>query len=108
MTIVMVVLGAVVMPHNQFLHSEIIQSRKWNHEDDRVIRRQLFYEFLDTSFSMLLSIQLPITVIAQIRLTAFAKVMGKYRNSWLTNASLILVAAVITVLNVLLFISFVR
>lgn len=50
--IVMSVLGAVVMPHNLFLHSEIIQSRKWNLEDDKVIKRQLRYEFLDTLFSM--------------------------------------------------------
>ena len=28
--IIMSVLGAVVMPHNLFLHSEVIQSRKWN------------------------------------------------------------------------------
>jgi manganese transport protein len=53
MIIVMSVLGAVVMPHNLFLHSEIIQSRQWNLEDDAVIRKQLKYEFLDTLFSMI-------------------------------------------------------
>jgi len=50
--IVMSVLGAVVMPHNLFLHSEIIQSRQWNLEDSATIKRQLKYEFLDTLFSM--------------------------------------------------------
>ena len=39
--IVMSVLGAVVMPHNLFLHSEVIQSRKWNLEDKTVIHKQL-------------------------------------------------------------------
>jgi len=39
--IVMSVLGAVVMPHNLFLHSEIIQSRRWNLGDNKIIRRQL-------------------------------------------------------------------
>jgi manganese transport protein len=53
MLIVMSVLGAVVMPHNLFLHSEIIQSRQWNLEDEKVIRRQLKYEFADTLLSML-------------------------------------------------------
>ena len=52
MLVIMGVLGAVVMPHNLFLHSEIIQSRKWNLEDDAVIRKQLKYEFLDTIISM--------------------------------------------------------
>ena len=51
--IVMSVLGAVVMPHNLFLHSEIIQSRQWNLEDEAVKTHQLKYEFFDTLFSMI-------------------------------------------------------
>lgn len=53
MLLLMSVLGAVVMPHNLFLHSEIIQSRQWNLEDERIINRQLKYEFADTLFSMI-------------------------------------------------------
>ena len=53
MVIVTSVLGAVVMPHNLFLHSEIIQSRQWNLKDEKVIKRQLDYEFIDTLFSMI-------------------------------------------------------
>lgn len=50
--VVMSVLGAVVMPHNLFLHSEVIQSRQWHLEDEAVIQKQLNFEFLDTLFSM--------------------------------------------------------
>jgi len=50
--IIMAVLGAVIMPHNIFLHSEIIQSRQWNLGDESVIRRQLKYEFGDTLLAM--------------------------------------------------------
>ncbi|EKD26343.1 MAG: hypothetical protein ACD_79C01246G0003 [uncultured bacterium] len=53
MMIIMSVLGAVVMPHNLFLHSEVIQSRQWNLQDDSVIEKQLKYEFADTLFSMI-------------------------------------------------------
>lgn len=53
-TVIMSVLGAVVMPHNLFLHSEIIQSRQWNLEDEAIIKRQLNYEFMDTLFSMVI------------------------------------------------------
>lgn len=53
MLIIMSVLGAVVMPHNLFLHSEIIQSRQWNLQDEKVIQKQLKYEFADTLFSMI-------------------------------------------------------
>jgi manganese transport protein len=52
MLLLMSVLGAVVMPHNLFLHSEIIQSRQWNLQDEHVIKRQLKFEFTDTLFSM--------------------------------------------------------
>ncbi len=52
--IIMSVLGAVVMPHNLFLHSEIIQSRQWNLESDETIRYQLKFEFLDTLISMII------------------------------------------------------
>ena len=54
MVVIMSVLGAVVMPHNLFLHSEVIQSRQWNLEDDKMIRRQLRYEFWDTFLSMMI------------------------------------------------------
>ena len=52
MLIIMSVLGAVVMPHNLFLHSEVIQSRAWNLEDETIIKKQLKYEFYDTLLSM--------------------------------------------------------
>jgi len=52
--IIMSVLGAVVMPHNLFLHSEVIQSRKWNLKDKSVVEKQLKYEFMDTIISMII------------------------------------------------------
>lgn len=50
--VIMSVLGAVVMPHNLFLHSEVIQSRQWNLLDEKLIKKQFRFEFLDTVFSM--------------------------------------------------------
>ena len=52
--LIMSVLGAVVMPHNLFLHSEIIQSRQWNLKDEKIIKKQLKFEFADTLFSMII------------------------------------------------------
>ena len=54
MLLLMSVLGAVIMPHNLFLHSEVIQSRQWNLQDEKVIKRQLKFEFADTLFSMVI------------------------------------------------------
>jgi len=50
--VIMGVLGAVVMPHNIFLHSEVIQSRQWNVQGADVVRKQLKYEFMDTLVGM--------------------------------------------------------
>lgn len=221
MLLIMSVLGAVVMPHNLFLHSEIIQSREWNLKDEAVIEKQLKYEFFDTLFSMgvgwainsamillaaatffntkttvddlqqaqtllspllgnnaaivfalsllfagisstmtsgvaagsifagmynepynikdihsktgafislglavvlifvisnpfqgliisqaILSLQLPITVFTQVRLTSSKEVMGKYANRTLTKTLLYGIAAIVTLLNIFLLISF--
>ena len=221
MLVIMSVLGAVVMPHNLFLHSEVIQSRQWNLQDEKIIKKQLKFEFMDTLLSMLigwainsamiilaaatffqtktpvselqqaksllepllggnasvifavallfagisstitsgmaagtifsgmykepydikdnhsrvgvlislviayliilfitnpfngliisqmiLSIQLPTTIFSQVYLTSSEKVMGKYKNKVGTKYLLYIVGAVVTVLNVFLFISF--
>lgn len=52
MLVILSILGAVIMPHNLFLHSEIIQSRQFNTQDPEIMQRQLRYEFLDTLLSM--------------------------------------------------------
>lgn len=52
MLVVLSILGAVIMPHNLFLHSEVIQSRQYNRQEPDLIKKQLRFEFLDTLFSM--------------------------------------------------------
>ena len=221
MVVIMSVLGAVVMPHNLFLHSEVIQSRQWNIQDDKIIKKQLRYEYADTILSMLigwainsamillaaaaffgtrtpvteleqansllapllgnnasvifavallfagisstitsgmaagsifagiykepydikdnhsrigvltsliiafalimvvsnpfqgliysqmaLSVQLPITIFTQVYLTSSSKVMGKYKNSTYTKWLLYVIGGIVTLLNIMLLISF--
>ncbi|MDP4144871.1 MAG: Nramp family divalent metal transporter [Bacillota bacterium] len=71
--IVMSVLGAVVMPHNLFLHSEIIQSRQFNLESEAVIKKQLKYEFADTLFSMLIGWAINSAMVIIAAATFFSK-----------------------------------
>lgn len=71
--IVMSVLGAVVMPHNLFLHSEIIQSRQWNLENEKVINRQLRYEFFDTLIAMIVGWGINSAMILLAATTFFQK-----------------------------------
>ncbi len=66
--IAMAMLGAVVMPHNIYLHSNVIQSREWT--GDPVTRKKLIrYELADTTLAM---------------------VMG-----WAVNSAMIIVAAAV-------------
>ena len=179
MLIIMSVLGAVVMPHNLFLHSEVIQSHEYNKQDDASIRKVLKYELLDPLLGssagvvfalallmagisstitsgmaagsifagifgesyhikdshsqvgvilslgialllicfigdpfkgllisqMILSVQLPFTVFLQVSLTSSRKVMGQYVNSKWSTFVLYTIAAIVTVLNIMLLIS---
>jgi len=50
--IAMGMLGAVVMPHNLYLHSEVIQNRNWSAVTRERKRQLLRYEFLDTLLAM--------------------------------------------------------
>ncbi len=61
--VVMSVLGAVVMPHNLFLHSEVIQSRQWNLQGEEVIQKQLKFEYADTLVAMLVGWAINSTMI---------------------------------------------
>jgi len=61
--VVMSVLGAVVMPHNLFLHSEVIQSRQWNLQGEGVIQKQLKFEYADTLVAMLVGWAINSTMI---------------------------------------------
>ena len=72
MIIIMSVLGAVVMPHNLFLHSEVIQSRQWNLKDEKIIKKQLDYEFFDTLISMLIGWAINSAMIILAAATFFA------------------------------------
>ena len=64
--IAMGILGAVVMPHNIFLHSNVIHSRKWGTTEEEK-KKTLKFEKVDTSLAMLLG--------------------------WLVNSAMIIVAA---------------
>jgi manganese transport protein len=56
---------------------------------------------------VLLSMQLPITIVLQISLTSSTKVMGQYANAFTGKIVLWLVAAVVIFLNILLLKSFI-
>lgn len=79
--IIMSALGAVVMPHNLFLHSEVIQSRQWNLENETVIQKQLKFEFFDTLFSMFLGWVINSAIIIIAAAVFFPKVVTEINQA---------------------------
>ncbi len=53
MPVIMSVLGAVIMPHNLFLHSEVVQSQQFHLSGPVTIEKKLKTEYVDTIFSMI-------------------------------------------------------
>ena len=66
--IAMGMLGAVVMPHNIYLHSNVIQSRDWEGDEERK-RKLIRFQDLDTTVAMF--------------------------TGWLVNSAMIIVAAAV-------------
>jgi manganese transport protein len=104
MLLLMSVLGAVVMPHNLFLHSEIIQSRQWNLQDHLIIKRQLKFEFADTLFSMFVgwAINSAMIILAaatffhnQIKVNELQQAESLLRPLLGTNASVVFAVALL-------------
>lgn len=61
--IAIAVLGAVVMPHNMYLHSEVIQNRQWKGRSESETRRLLRFEFIDTLVAMLAGLAINVAMI---------------------------------------------
>jgi manganese transport protein len=57
------ILGAIVMPHNIYLHSNIIQSRDWSGDFERK-KKLIRYEQLDTTLAMIVGWFINISMIA--------------------------------------------
>jgi manganese transport protein len=60
------------MPHNLYLHSEIIQSRQCNLKDENIIKKQLSFEFADTLFSMIIGFAINSAMILIAAATFFS------------------------------------
>ena len=56
--------GAVVMPHNLFLHSSLVLTRKINMDDKNKVRDAFIYNKIESAFALLISFSISAAVIA--------------------------------------------
>ena len=74
-------IGAVIMPHNLYLHSSLVQSRKIDRNDLHKIKEALLYFYLESGFSLFVSFLINLTVIC-----TFAHFSGTDQDINLQNA----------------------
>lgn len=66
------IIGATVMPHNLYLHSALVQSRKLQ-KNPRSIRGAIFYNTIDTSLSLFLAFLINAAILVLAAMTFFGK-----------------------------------
>ncbi len=66
------IIGATVMPHNLYLHSALVQSRKLQ-KNARSIRGAIFYNTIDTTLSLFLAFLINAAILVLAAMTFFGK-----------------------------------
>ena len=57
-------IGAVIMPHNLYLHSSLVLTRKINYKNKNEIQDACIYNSIESSFSLIISFIISTSVIA--------------------------------------------
>ena len=57
-------IGAVIMPHNLFLHSALVLSRKINRRDSRAIKEANKYNAIDAGFALAVSFLINLSIVS--------------------------------------------
>merc|ERR1719210_1427742 len=58
------VIGAVIMPHNLYLHSALVKSRNVDRKKDGAVRQANFYFFIEAAIALLISLVINVFVVA--------------------------------------------
>merc|ERR1711983_60718 len=58
------VIGAVIMPHNLYLHSALVKSRNVDRESSKAIRKANMYFFIESAIALFVSFVINVFVVA--------------------------------------------
>jgi NRAMP (natural resistance-associated macrophage protein)-like metal ion transporter len=56
-------IGAVLMPHNLYLHSSLVYEKKINRTQVNLLKKSIFYFKIETGISLLISFFISLAVI---------------------------------------------
>ena len=74
------IIGAVIMPHNIYLHSALVRSRKVDRSKKQNIREANFYFFLESAIALFVSFVINLFVVC-----VFAEAFHTYTTQYLIN-----------------------
>src|SRR4029079_11738738 len=66
------IIGATVMPHNLYLHSALVQSRKLQADDDSV-KRAIWFNTLDSTVALSIAFLVNASILVLAALTFYGK-----------------------------------
>jgi len=56
--------GAVIMPHNLYLHSSLVLTRKFDYLDRNAVKEANYYNAIESAISLFISVIISTAVIA--------------------------------------------
>ncbi len=80
-------IGCIIMPHNLYLHSALVLSRKINHKNPRVVHESNVYNSVECAISLLVSFLINFSIIGTF---AYYHNKGGYDDLNLRNADVAL------------------
>uniref|UniRef100_A0A1I8J3B1 Solute carrier family 11 member 1 n=1 Tax=Macrostomum lignano TaxID=282301 RepID=A0A1I8J3B1_9PLAT len=78
-------IGAVIMPHNIYLHSALVQSRDVNRQDRRAVREANKYFFVESSIALFVSFLINLFVVSVFAQGYSEQAMSAIYNSCVAN-----------------------
>jgi natural resistance-associated macrophage protein len=82
-TIAVGIVGAIIMPHNIYLHSSLVKSREVERDDSRKVREANLYFFIESSIALFVSFIINLFVVSVFA----ASFNGKTPDQILANCS---------------------
>ncbi|MEE6471799.1 hypothetical protein FKM82_009375 [Ascaphus truei] len=81
------IVGAVIMPHNMYLHSALVKSRDINRANKREVREANKYFFIESSIALFLSFIINVFVVAVFAEAVFGKTNEEVYEVCLNSSS---------------------
>jgi len=79
------IVGAVIMPHNMYLHSALVKSRDIKRSDQEAVREANMYYFIESAIALFVSLVINIFVVAVFAEAFYGKTYGQVYPSCNAN-----------------------